>query len=272
MSGRKAWVPSRSMVVSLAALVVALGGVAVAAIPGPDGVIHACVAKDDLVKQLGAALAPVTQAVSPKGALRVVDSGESCGPGETPLNFNQTGPPGPPAAAETGKPVVYSERTAKAKTVGSKLTTIFSAIVPAGAYEVRGDLHFAQSRPLKVDQRAECSVLGPSKRVITDSTVSETLKAGGSADATDVPIDTVLALTHDGPITVVCRDLVAAGAQAATAGAASTGAQGAAVGSPGIVSGNVIQVPIQVPVNVCGNSINVVGLLNPAFGNKCIDE
>ncbi|MGW6456342.1 chaplin [Streptomyces sp. NPDC055078] len=52
---------------------------------------------------------------------------------------------------------------------------------------------------------------------------------------------------------------------------ADAGAHGAAVGSPGVLSGNVIQVPVHVPVNVCGNSINVIGLLNPAFGNTCIN-
>ncbi|ESU46058.1 hypothetical protein P376_5962 [Streptomyces sp. HCCB10043] len=26
---------------------------------------------------------------------------------------------------------------------------------------------------------------------------------------------------------------------------------------------------MHVPVNVCGNTINVIGLLNPAFGNTC---
>ncbi|OQR65058.1 hypothetical protein B6E66_05635 [Streptomyces maremycinicus] len=50
---------------------------------------------------------------------------------------------------------------------------------------------------------------------------------------------------------------------------ADAGAQGAAVGSPGVLSGNVVQVPINIPVNVCGNSISVIGLLNPAFGNTC---
>ncbi|MFJ8867694.1 chaplin family protein [Streptomyces sp. NPDC102473] len=50
---------------------------------------------------------------------------------------------------------------------------------------------------------------------------------------------------------------------------ADAGAAGAASGSPGVVSGNSIQVPIDVPVNVCGNSVDVVGLLNPAAGNDC---
>jgi hypothetical protein len=39
--------------------------------------------------------------------------------------------------------------------------------------------------------------------------------------------------------------------------------------SPGVVSGNVLQVPVHIPVNVCGNTVNVIGLLNPAFGNTC---
>ncbi|MFI1800512.1 chaplin [Streptomyces sp. NPDC020379] len=63
--------------------------------------------------------------------------------------------------------------------------------------------------------------------------------------------------------------LVLAGAGIA---AADSGAQGAAVNSPGVVAGNVIQAPIEVPVNVCGNSINIVGLLNPTFGNTCVNE
>ncbi|OKK14573.1 chaplin [Streptomyces sp. CB00455] len=62
--------------------------------------------------------------------------------------------------------------------------------------------------------------------------------------------------------------LVLAGAGLA---AADAGAQGAAIGSPGVLSGNVVQVPVHVPVNVCGNTINVVGLLNPAFGNTCVN-
>jgi hypothetical protein len=46
-------------------------------------------------------------------------------------------------------------------------------------------------------------------------------------------------------------------------------AEGVAAGSPGVLSGNLIQVPVHIPVNVCGNTVNVIGLLNPAFGNSC---
>ncbi|MFE4372208.1 chaplin ChpH [Streptomyces sp. NPDC056835] len=67
----------------------------------------------------------------------------------------------------------------------------------------------------------------------------------------------------------VTGGLVLAGAGMAVADA---GAQGAAVGSPGVLSGNVVQIPVHVPVNVCGNTISVIGLLNPAFGNVCVNH
>ncbi|MFE0104986.1 chaplin ChpH [Streptomyces sp. NPDC059009] len=63
--------------------------------------------------------------------------------------------------------------------------------------------------------------------------------------------------------------LVLAGAGIA---AADAGAQGAAVKSPGVLSGNVVQAPVHVPVNVCGNTVSVVGLLNPTFGNTCTNS
>ncbi|RKE23453.1 chaplin [Streptomyces sp. TLI_171] len=72
------------------------------------------------------------------------------------------------------------------------------------------------------------------------------------------------------------RTYLAAVALAATAvlgtagvASASAGAQGVAVGSPGVLSGNLIQIPVHIPVNVCGNSINLIGALNPAAGNSC---
>ncbi|GAA1350566.1 chaplin [Streptomyces beijiangensis] len=62
---------------------------------------------------------------------------------------------------------------------------------------------------------------------------------------------------------------IAAGAAAGSAFAGDNGASamGAATNSPGVLSGNLGQVPVHVPVNVSGNSANVIGLLNPAFGN-----
>lgn len=58
---------------------------------------------------------------------------------------------------------------------------------------------------------------------------------------------------------------------AGVASAYGAGAAGAATNSPGVVSGNLIQVPVDLPLNVCGNTIDVVGLLNPTFGNTCVN-
>ncbi|MCS0638988.1 chaplin [Streptomyces sp. LP05-1] len=53
---------------------------------------------------------------------------------------------------------------------------------------------------------------------------------------------------------------------------ADSDAEGAAVGSPGLLSGNVVQVPVHVPVNLCGNTVDILALLNPAFGNSCANK
>ena len=53
---------------------------------------------------------------------------------------------------------------------------------------------------------------------------------------------------------------------------ADSAADGGTAHSPGVVSGNTVQLPVNVPVNVCGNTLNVVGLLNPAVGNGCANK
>ncbi|MEU0602157.1 chaplin [Streptomyces sp. NPDC006393] len=50
---------------------------------------------------------------------------------------------------------------------------------------------------------------------------------------------------------------------------ANAGAEGGTYGAPGVVSGNTIQVPLHVPINLCGNTVDVIAALNPAFGNAC---
>ncbi|MEU6113655.1 chaplin [Streptomyces sp. NPDC047117] len=69
---------------------------------------------------------------------------------------------------------------------------------------------------------------------------------------------------------VAAGTLMAAGVAAPAF--ADSGASGAANNSPGVLSGNVAQIPVHIPVNVCGNTIDVIGLLNPAFGNTCVND
>ncbi|WP_225849764.1 chaplin [Streptomyces sp. HPF1205] len=68
---------------------------------------------------------------------------------------------------------------------------------------------------------------------------------------------------------------VAAGTMIAMGAAApafaDAGAAGAAVHSPGVLSGNLVQIPIHLPVNLCGNTVDVIALLNPAFGQTCVN-
>ncbi|MGW1811305.1 chaplin [Streptomyces sp. NPDC002078] len=64
--------------------------------------------------------------------------------------------------------------------------------------------------------------------------------------------------------------LMAAGA--ATPAMADSEALGKAAHSPGVLSGNLLQVPVHIPVNVCGNTVNIIAALNPAFGNTCVND
>ncbi|MGW6565529.1 chaplin [Streptomyces sp. NPDC054975] len=70
---------------------------------------------------------------------------------------------------------------------------------------------------------------------------------------------------------VLSVGVAASVAGAAGVAAADSGAAGAALHSPGVLSGNLVQVPIHVPINLCGNTVNVIGALNPAFGNTCVN-
>ena len=82
MSGRRRSLlslPSPALVVASIALVVAVGGAAFAAIPGPDGIVKTCY-------------------TTATGALRVIDSTAACNSVETELLINQTGPAGPAGA------------------------------------------------------------------------------------------------------------------------------------------------------------------------------
>ncbi|MEU4982459.1 MULTISPECIES: chaplin ChpE [Streptomyces] len=73
-------------------------------------------------------------------------------------------------------------------------------------------------------------------------------------------------------VTMVTGGLIAAGAGMASATDGGAHAHGKAVGSPGVASGNLVQAPIHIPVNAVGNSVNVIGVLNPAFGNLGVNH
>ncbi|MFI6687282.1 chaplin [Streptomyces sp. NPDC050485] len=66
--------------------------------------------------------------------------------------------------------------------------------------------------------------------------------------------------------------MLGAGLASGTGHGGGASAEGVAEGSPGVLSGNLLQVPVHVPVNLCGNTVSVIGLLNPVFGNACVNK
>jgi hypothetical protein len=76
--------------------------------------------------------------------------------------------------------------------------------------------------------------------------------------------------------TAAAAALLLSGAAAASAHGhdhhtSGASAEAVTAGSPGVLSGNSVQVPVHIPVNLCGNTVDVIGLLNPAFGNSCVN-
>jgi len=90
MGWMRAHRPTPGAVLGLAALVVALGGAAFAAIPDSDGTIHACYQTNT-------------------GNLRVVESNADCRSSERPISWNEKGPP---ATAGDGRVISNNERLA----------------------------------------------------------------------------------------------------------------------------------------------------------------
>ncbi|MFF8659671.1 chaplin [Streptomyces huasconensis] len=68
-------------------------------------------------------------------------------------------------------------------------------------------------------------------------------------------------------LAVVTAGLAAGASAGVASAAASAEVDGVARNSPGVGSGNLANVPAQVPVNATGNSANVIGALNPTFGD-----
>lgn len=117
--------PTAPLVLSVLALVAALGGVAYSAIPDPMGVIHGCYTNQGRT-------------------LRVIDSAESCLGSETALNWSQQGPAGPAGAqgpegpqGPPGQPPAFTKSVIKA-TVPDNVGFVEVARlnVPAGRYVV----------------------------------------------------------------------------------------------------------------------------------------
>jgi hypothetical protein len=126
--------PSPALVVASLALLLALGGVTYASIPGPDGTIHSC--------------------VDARGAVRVVDSSATCNSSEQALDFAQTGPTGPAGPQGAAGPSGQSRLLDFAQNVSAKVprkagTPVGSFMLPAGNWvlTLNGRVDIPSSQP-----------------------------------------------------------------------------------------------------------------------------
>jgi hypothetical protein len=100
--------------------------------------------------------------------------------------------------------------------------------------------------------------------------------SGGAADSPGVGSGNVIQAPIDLPVNV-CGNQVGVvaildtvgGNSCANSGDSGSSASGSSHGSPGIGSGNLIQIPVDAPVNVCGNQLDVIGIGNSDRGNSC---
>lgn len=103
-----------------------------------------------------------------------------------------------------------------------------------------------------------------------------TSASGGSSDSPGVGSGNLIQVPINAPINICGNQLDVIGIgdrdqgnSCENHGGGTTSASGGSSNSPGIVAGNVLQVPINAPVNVCGNQLDVVGVLNSVLGNTC---
>jgi hypothetical protein len=254
--------PSPSMVVAVLALAVACGGVAAAAIAGPDGAIKACVANDGQTG-IGTTLQPYAV---PKGSLRVIDGDASCGNRETPLKIAAA-----PDSVGGDPPRAFAARTKKARRLHSRLTAVTGTVVAAGQHLVMGAVRISHAGGLDGDQRVKCAVLINDK-VVPGSTVSHTFEKGADAGDVTIPINTIIQRAQAGPVGIACQETAAAsGGRAKAAGARSAQVFNQDASSPGLLAASQIVIPVTAGVNTCGVDVSVVGAipLDPGLDDVC---
>lgn len=130
------------------------------------------------------------------------------------------------------------------------------------------------------------------KKGLLLSAATGALVLGGAAAASAATSATADGLTADSPGALsgntvqvpadvpiqVCGVTVAAVAAATSAddntciddGTSAAAAHGTATGSPGVLSGNVLQVVLNAPIQACGDAVGVAAYGTRADGNTCV--
>ncbi|MBR7830994.1 chaplin [Actinospica sp. MGRD01-02] len=105
---------------------------------------------------------------------------------------------------------------------------------------------------------------------------ADTVANGGAADSPGVLSGNLIQIPVSVPVNACGNQVSVLGVldsasdnKCSNSGSAGSTAHGTATDSPGVGSGNVVQIPVSVPVNLCGNSVTGVGVGNTASGNDC---
>jgi hypothetical protein len=190
---RRARKPSPALIVAVIALVAAVGGLAVAAVPDRQGRITSCYAKKS-------------------GKLRVLVRGTACRRTETRLRWNQTGPPGATGAVgATGATGATGQTGATGSSASSMLTAgsmNIAAVVgetrymhPSGGSDFFGDVNFADT-------------LSPNQPVVAHDLAVRLGNPAGANESYEITlvvedVETALGCTVAGDTATACSDSTA---------------------------------------------------------------
>jgi len=173
------------MVVALIALLVALGGSAVAASGGfesSDGTIQGCISRGSLL--------------TPKGTVLVVAPGAGCPNGTTPQSF----------ASGSELSEVFAASDTVNKTLGQAEREMTEVALPAGDYLVNGKADFSDSAAASVGWTVTCVLVGPAGKAIAGSASSATVPADASGYELALPITAVVSNLPAGNLALDCKD------------------------------------------------------------------
>lgn len=144
--------------------------------------------------------------------------------------------------------------------------SLLTVAAASGILAVTGGIASADSEAGSGQNALRHSADDLSQQVANEAAAGTAAATANTAAANTAAADTAAANTTEAN--------TSANGAAADAAAGATAAGGASAvseahGSPGILSGNTLSIPVHAPINVCGDSVDVVGLLNPAFGSSC---
>jgi hypothetical protein len=196
--------PSPALVLASAALAVALGGAAWAAIPTAEGVIHGCYNKRS-------------------GQLRVIDTAThaKCGRREAELNWEEIGPPGPRggggARGATGPPGptgpegpsnAYVASQSGPATLSGTARGVLTLSLPAGKYVLSASVRIADEAT--ETGVATCAIKGLPGPPTPEATATVQHVSGIQASET-VPLDGAATLTAPATVELSCTQLSGTG-------------------------------------------------------------